>query len=89
MKIQVTNYFDVWGNKQDGWVINNQCHDDFTSHILDFWNKKSILKFLKRIGYLKKTIRVNSIIWDDTLMSGYELLDKDYCPLFFVEEVRK
>ena len=53
MKVLVTDFFDVWGNSHDGWEVNNQCHDVYNTRFkLD--SRKSCLKFLKSIDYLKK-----------------------------------
>ena len=49
---RLIHYFDVWGNKDDGWEINNQ-HEVFNNldipHDFDY---KKILTYLKEIGFL-------------------------------------
>lgn len=84
MKVLVTDFFDVWGNKKDGWEVNNLCHNVYnTRYKLD--SRKSCLKFLKSIDYLKKSVREASIYWD-YMDNGYILYQaKDGMPLCTVE----
>jgi hypothetical protein len=55
---KLINYFDVWGNKRDGWEINNQCYfneygeKDSIFHIENDATKKEILNYLVSIGFL-------------------------------------
>ena len=83
----VTNYFDVWGNKKEGFTVNNQCHDYYTTKS-PMISKDEFLRFLKRINFLRKSVRKNSLIWED-MECGYELEDKNYCPICMVELVDK
>jgi len=80
MKVLVTDFFDVWGNKKDGWVVNNLCHNVYnTRYKLD--SRKTCLKFLKSIDYLKKSVREASIYWED-MDDGYILYQsKDLMPI--------
>ena len=93
MKVLVTDFFDVcsggyrlyvpWGNKKDGWEVNNLCHVYNTRYKLD--TRKSCLKFLKSIDYLKKSVREASIYWED-MKNGYILYQsKDLMPICSVE----
>ena len=84
MKVLVTDFFDVWGNSKDGWEVNNQCHDVYNTRFkLD--SRKSCLKFLKSIDYLKKSVREASIYWED-MENGYILYQsKDFMPICSVE----
>lgn len=72
MTVTVTNYFDVWGNAREGWEVNNQCHDEYKVRKFDIYSRKAVLRFLKRINFLKKTVRLASIRWEET-DSGYFL----------------
>lgn len=58
------NYFDVWGNESDGYEINNLCYENIYI-IGDNWNTQDIVKYLKKIGYLKKTSK-------NTKFHGYD-----------------
>ena len=87
-KIRVTNYFDVWGNKKDGWEVNNLCHDDYSVRSnFDIWNKKAVLRFLKRIDFLNKTVRMASLDWEATNRGFIIDQHSDGCPVCSVEEV--
>jgi hypothetical protein len=46
------NYFDVWGNKKDGYEINNQCIEFSDLIIVDSATNKDIVKYLYDIGFL-------------------------------------
>jgi hypothetical protein len=51
MKIELLNYFDVWGNEEDGYEVNDQTrheHDDFPDVIAD----QSVLDFLINKDYI-------------------------------------
>ena len=60
MMYKLVDYFDVWGNADDGWEVNNQCYvgesplgDTF---YLDMTaSKKDILEFLVSIHFLSSS----------------------------------
>ena len=55
MKVLVTDFFDVWGSEKEGWEVNNLCRTIYnTRYKLN--SRKSCLKFLKSINYLKKSV---------------------------------
>lgn len=89
MKISVTNYFDVWGNKKDGWEVNNWCADEYTVRKFDIFDKQAVLRFLKRIDFLLPSVRVKSLTWEDTDRGWIIDQASDGCPVCFVEECRK
>ena len=84
MKFRLVNYFDVWGNKKDGFEVNNMCEQA----IIDFddWpSKDDILKTLKKIGFLKPTCRKASIHWDNSYMEAIGIDDRNDCPVALLE----
>ena len=81
MKIELTDYYDVWGSERDGWEVNNLSRNGYTSQKFDIWNRKKVLKFLKKIGYLKKTVRENSMIWEETDCGFFLYQSCNYLPL--------
>ena len=83
MYLEVTDFFDVWGNKKDGWEVNNQCHDYYKVRKMEL-TRKSVLRFLKRIDFIKKTVRIDSIKWEE-MDSGYILNTREYCPVCIIE----
>ena len=48
----LTDYFDVWGNEDDGWTVNNSCPLYCDLVISDEATDKEILTYLKATGYL-------------------------------------
>ncbi len=62
-RLKLTNYFDVWGNKKDGWEVNDACieWDDVWTQDLD---DKTLLKILKNTGFLQKHVRTNQLNFD-------------------------
>ena len=84
-RLRFTNYFDVWGNKKDGWEVNNQCieWDDVWTSDLD---NKTLLKILKNTGFLQKHVRANQLIFDWLGPECCELsVRRDYYPLGRIE----
>jgi len=59
-RLRLTNYFDVWGNKKDGYEVNDACieWDDVWSCELD---NKTLLKILKNTDFLQQNVRINQI----------------------------
>lgn len=62
-RLRLINYFDVWGNKKNGWEVNNQCieWDDVWTSELD---NRTLLKILKNTDFLQKKVRINQIDFD-------------------------
>lgn len=64
MKAEFTNYFDVWGNKKDGWEVNNLC----VRFVADIepceMNDRDLLRLLKAQRFLKKECRTNQLLFD-------------------------
>ena len=69
------NYFDVWGNSKEGYEVNNQCTEADDVVFSEDPSDKDLLKFLKRIGFFKKHVRLNMVeIRDD--FGLIEILEK-------------
>lgn len=69
------NYFDVWGNKKEGFEINNQCIEFDDLYIDDTSTKKEIIKYLKSINFLSKHADLRTIIIEDH-GDRYELYER-------------
>ena len=82
--ITVTNYFDVWGNAKEGWEVNNCCHDEY-EYRGKLESRKDCLKFLKKIDFLKKTVRIASIQWEETGRGWILDQASNGCPVCMVE----
>ncbi len=46
------NYFDVWGNAEDGYEVNNQCVEAEDIVITDDATDEAIINYLQLAGYL-------------------------------------
>lgn len=52
MKYKLIDYFDVWGNEEDGWEVNNLCTIRENIEISDDATDAEILVLLVKIGFL-------------------------------------
>lgn len=88
--LQLINYFDVWGNKKDGWEINNLCNDgEIYLHETELYDYKKIVQQLKEIGFLKSTVRMNQLFFEDLTDFGIEIYQKkDMMPVCRLEFMR-
>lgn len=84
---RLINYTDVWGNKKDGYEINNQCIEFDDLHILDTeMTHKKILTYLKNTGFLTTDdMRRFTIIDRGDLIEIY--VKKDSYPLCRLEVI--
>jgi len=64
MKYRLVHYFDVWGNRKEGYEVNNQCEHAIVE-FTDYPSNDEILNKLKKINFLKKTTRKNSFNFDN------------------------
>lgn len=46
------NYFDVWGNEEDGWEVNNQCVEADDVVIADDATDQDIIDYLFQHEYV-------------------------------------
>ena len=87
MKYRLINYFDVWGNAREGYEVNNLCEDGIL-YFPDYPSKAEILKKLKAIGWIKKTVRMASIVDTDVGDADFiEYDDRRGMPLFRLEKI--
>lgn len=77
----LVNYFDVWGNKKDGYTVNNQCVEADDLQIADDATPKEICNYLKSI-HLLATSDMRRLGVEDLgdMIEIYE--KKSGCPLF-------
>ena len=87
MKWDLIDY-EVWGNKKEGYEINN-CFRVVEGIVIDDTDTdKDIVKKLKEVGYLKNTVKVNQLTIEshsDSMIEFYER--KGYKPLCRLEKV--
>ena len=74
MKYQVYSY-DVWGNKQDGYEVNDVYPTTFEIEIDDNTTDKQIIKQLKKEGFINKYLRNKSLDVDGADTGSYFYVD--------------
>lgn len=57
-------YYDVWGNKKDGWEVNNAFRSNEVIMIPDGLSYKSLTTYLKKQGFFKSSVRSNLVKYD-------------------------
>lgn len=72
-KYTLVNYFDVWGNEEEGYEINNLCNEVEGITITEDASEKDILKYLVQIGFLttsdRRKVRIDTT--DGDMMEIY------------------
>lgn len=56
-KYRLVNYFDVWGNEEDGYEVNDSCVEFDDLMITDDAEDKDIINYLIEIGFLIEAAR--------------------------------
>ena len=77
----LVNYFDVWGNKKEGYEVNDQCVEADDVIIADDATPKEICEYLKSIGMLVTSDmrRLEVVDYGDSIEINER---KSGCPLF-------
>lgn len=53
--------YDLWGNDEDGYWVNDRYDTGEIYELDDTWNDKQIIKALRKQGCLKKGVHSSSI----------------------------
>ena len=87
---RLVDYFDVWGNEEDGFEVNNLCYlDDIKIEINEDSSHKDIIDILKKYNYLKQTVKESDFdVWDDFEMIEFSNAENGM-PLFRLELIRE
>ena len=72
------NYFDVWGNEEDGYEVNNLCVEFDDLHIAQEASDDEIIDYLAAIGFLSSNDYNNYIV---------ESSDDDFIEIFASENM--
>lgn len=87
-KFELVNYFDVWGNKKDGYEVNNQCREGIVE-LSDNATNKDIIHTLIDFGFFNETASTKNVEIQD-FGDMIELFDKKsqkpLCHLMIVNE---
>lgn len=63
MQFKVWSY-DVWGNEEEGYIVNDRSETDITLCISEDASDRDIIKALKTTGFLKKGLHYDKFIID-------------------------
>lgn len=89
-QVKLINYFDVWGDKKDGYEVNDLC-TEFEDVYINDNSDRSILNMLKLTCMIKETCRINQLTFDrnsfENAIEIYERVTKK--PMFLVEFMEK
>lgn len=59
------NYFDVWGNEEDGWEVNDASRDETDLYIDDDLTAEELVDYLiDQVGFLSPAARGKVEVWD-------------------------
>lgn len=80
LKYRLINYFDVWGNQEDGYEVNNLCSEGELFLAGDY-TKKDIIAALIDFGFFKPTVTEEMVEIDD-MYDMIEFFDShNYMPI--------
>lgn len=58
-KYRLVNYFDVWGNEEDGWEVNNLCNEGEIE--VDDTSSKGLLEAVKDFGFFNENATMDTV----------------------------
>ena len=82
MEYIVTNYFDVWGNEQDGYDVNDSCIENTRLFITPDTTDSDIVQMMVELGYLKDTAVLGETVFITDTGDRMELEGTGGYPLF-------
>ena len=82
------NYFDVWGNEEDGWDVNDLSRDETDIWIDDDTTDEELVDFLiDEVGFLSPSARGKVEVWNDGDMIEFSVAETGE-PLCRLERTR-
>jgi hypothetical protein len=88
MKYSIVFHFDVWGNKKDGFEVNDSRRLTEVIELSDSADDSEVLRALKVVGLIVKHARVNMFEFEN-LGESVGINQKDGRPLFTLEPVEE
>lgn len=85
IKVELVDYYDVWGNAEDGYEVNNISRDG--TFELENLEDETIIEKLKEIHYLNENATPENITVDD-YYPYMEILESNGYPLGRLEVVK-
>jgi hypothetical protein len=76
VKVKLINYFDVWGNEEEGFEVNNLCEECQFTLPNEFTNEE-LLESLKDVGFILPEVKMEQIRFDDMFDYGKEFYQAD------------
>ena len=71
----LVDYYDVWGNAEDGWEVNNSCEICNDIIVSDEASQDDIIEYLINSGYLKPDAK-GKVEIDDTYIDMFDIVEK-------------
>lgn len=68
---KLVNYFDVWGNENDGWEVNNLCTEG-KYEVKSFTDEALLELLIKDANFLLPHITLEDVIFDQ---SSFEMIE--------------
>ena len=85
-RYKLVDYFDVWGNEEEGWEVNDLCTIFDDLYMEDDITDEDIIDYIISIDYLNSKAKEGVIIQGDGVM--IELVSKENgCPIGRLELV--
>ncbi len=85
MQFKVWEY-DVWGNEEDGYSVNNRFETDITLCVSEDATDEDIIKALKTTGFLKKGLHYDKFAIEGE--NDYTLyIDHEGCPVCELQRI--
>jgi hypothetical protein len=60
IEYKLINYFDVWGNEEDGWEVNNLCTEG-KLELTESPDNQEILTALIDFGFIREDVTLDKI----------------------------
>lgn len=55
------DYFDVWGNEEDGWEVNDQSIEFDDLYLDPYITEEELVEYLKSIGYFASNVTMTDL----------------------------
>jgi len=84
---EIVNYFDVWGNSEEGYEVNESCVEETGIYIADDDTDEIIIQKLVDMGLLKDTAIVGETVNVSYTGDFWEIEEMDGYPLFSIRPI--
>lgn len=71
-KVQLINYFDVWGNEEDGYEVNNLCKEGEPFDLPKGFTDEQLLEALKEMEFFNNRATLETVRFEDLHDFGVE-----------------